>query len=164
MALKVLLPGEIMKAETFINRLSKDYPGFKFKQGSHEHWSPGTKTVTYNLKRGLPELQCGLLHELSHALLDHTNYSSDFELLKMESEAWRLAAQIAEKYEIEISQDHIQNCLDTYRDWLHRRSTCPTCGIHVLQKNSATYHCFNCGTEWSVTSGRFVRAYRRRAA
>lgn len=145
----------------FIEQLAKDYPQFKFKAGAQEHWSPRTKTITYQSSAS-DDFKYGVLHELAHALLDHNNYHSDFELLKLESHAWQEAAKIGRKYGIKINEDHIQNCLDTYRDWLHRRSRCPTCGLHVLQQNSTTYHCFNCGQDWQVSTGRFARSYRRR--
>jgi hypothetical protein len=148
-------------SKDFIARLSADYPNLHFKMGRQEHWSPKTQTITYNPDEPAEKLSCALLHELAHALLNHTNYSSDFELLKLESEAWNLAAQLGKKYSVLIDDDHIQNCLDTYRDWLHRRSTCPTCGIHTLQKDVKHYQCHNCQSTWQVSSGRFVRPYRR---
>jgi len=144
--------------------LAIDYPDFKFKTGSQEHWSPKTQTITYNPEEPLEKFACALLHELAHAILGHNNYGSDFELLKLESEAWALAAKLGKNYTAAISDEHIQNCLDTYRDWLHRRSTCPKCGVHVLQKNAHAYQCHNCQTNWRVSSGRFVRPYRRRSA
>jgi hypothetical protein len=144
-------------SKEFIERLGQDYPDFRFQAGKQEHWSPKTKTITFS-----PDRSCfGVLHELAHALLDHNNYQSDFELLKLESDAWELAVKIAQKYNILIDEDHIQNCLDTYRDWLHRRSACPSCGTHVLQKDPNNYYCFNCNTSWRVSSGKFVRAYRK---
>lgn len=146
----------------FVAQIAKDYPQFKFKPGPQEHWSPRSNTITYSESEPPEELRYGLLHELAHALLDHNNYRSDFELLKMESQAWELAAKIGKKYNIELDDSHIQDCLDTYRDWLHRRSKCPTCGTHVLQKDPTSYQCFNCGTIWSVSHRRFARAYRRR--
>lgn len=145
----------------FIAKLSEDFPQFKFVAGKQDHWSPGSKTIFYNPARSTADLKCSLLHELAHALLKHQDYGSDFELLKLESEAWAKAAEIGPKYGVTIDDGHIQNCLDTYRDWLHRRSTCPACGLHVVQKDSQTYKCFNCSAEWSVTSDRFVRAYRK---
>jgi DNA-directed RNA polymerase subunit RPC12/RpoP len=147
--------------EVFIAELKKDYPQFKFKAGKQDFWSPGSKTITYNPESPLRKLQYSLLHELSHALLDHQKYTTDFELLKMETEAWHKATEISPKYGLEINQDHVQNCLDTYRDWLHRRSRCPRCGMHVLQDNQGSYKCFNCQTKWSVTDKRFTRTYRR---
>jgi hypothetical protein len=141
----------------FIGRLAKDYPGYSFRSGPQEHWSPKTNTITFN-----PARPCyGVLHELAHALLGHNTYNTDFELLKMEAEAWDMAVKLGENYKIVIDQNHIQNCLDTYRDWLHRRSTCPSCATHVLQDSTGNYHCYNCQTSWHVSTGRFVRPYRK---
>lgn len=148
--------------KSFISKLRKDFPEFTFEPGKQDHWSPKANTITYKSSASLEEIQYGLLHELAHAQLGHINYRSDFELIKLESSAWELAAKIGKKYGVKISQGHIQDCLDTYRDWLHARSRCPTCGVHVLQKDPYHYHCFNCHTEWKVTSGRFVRPYRKR--
>lgn len=150
-------------SKSFIKQLARDYPQFCFKPGQQGHWSPRSKTITYNPQEPSDELYYELLHELAHALLGHQTYQSDFELLKLESQAWELAAKIGRKYRIKLSEDHIQDCLDTYRDWLHRRSQCPTCGMHVLQKDSSSYKCFNCGAQWRVSSRRFARAYRRQA-
>ncbi|HVX58849.1 MAG TPA: hypothetical protein VG964_03925 [Candidatus Saccharimonadales bacterium] len=149
------------RSDSLIRRLERDYPAIKFKPGQQDHWSPSSKTVFYNSSKPFEELSCSLLHELSHALLAHQDYRSDFELLRLESEAWAKAAELGPKYGVDIEDEHIQNCLDTYRDWLHRRSTCPSCGMHVVQKDGSSYKCFNCSTEWSVTAQRFVRAYRK---
>jgi hypothetical protein len=145
----------------FIGGLSQDYPDFKFKSGSQDHWSPGTFTITFDKNQTASQIQQGVLHELAHALLGHKDYQSDFELLKMESEAWEMTIKMSERYHVKIDHDHVQNCLDTYRDWLHQRSTCPKCGMHVLQKDSSSYQCFNCQARWHVTSERFVRPYRK---
>lgn len=147
-------------SEQLIKQVASDYPQFKFKAGRQEHWSPHTNTITY--EPDAPHLKYGLLHELAHALLGHDSYHSDFELLKLESQAWQKAAKIGQKYGVKIDDEHIQNCLDTYRDWLHRRSKCPSCGIHALQQNARSYRCFNCGEVWQVSSGRFARSYRRK--
>jgi hypothetical protein len=149
------------RLKTFIKCLGQDYPDYKFTPGPQENWSPKSKTITYNPDQAPDRLRYGILHELAHAILDHTNYQSDFELLKLESEAWELAAKLGEKYRVKIGDEHIQNCLDTYRDWLDRRSTCPACDTHVLQAGSENYYCYNCQTTWHVSSGRFVRPYRR---
>lgn len=146
----------------FIKKIAKDYPQYKFLPGAQEHWSPRNSTITYNEAEPEEELRYGILHELAHALLGHETYNSDFELLKLEVQAWELATEIGKKYGIKLNNDHIQDCLDTYRDWLHRRSKCPACGMHVLQKDSNSYQCFNCGTSWQVSARRFARAYRRK--
>jgi hypothetical protein len=152
-------PDEIIKK--FTQQLGQDYPDFKFKSGAQDNWSPGAHTITFNKNQPAAQIQQGILHELAHAVLGHKDYQSDFELLKMESEAWELTVKMSKKYHVKVDQDHVQNCLDTYRDWLHQRSTCPKCGMHVLQKDSGNYQCFNCRTRWHVTSERFVRPYRK---
>lgn len=125
----------------FIKNLVKDYPDFKIERGATEHWSPKSNTITFSPSQTPEHIRFGILHELAHALLGHTNYQSDFELLKMESQAWHLASKIGLKYGVTISEDHIQNCLDTYRDWLHRRSQCQlaacTCYKTVVQAINA---------------------------
>ena len=146
----------------FVTQISGDYPQFSFKKGTQEHWSPKAQSIMYNPTQSLKRLRYGVLHELAHALLGHTDYKSDFELLKLEAKAWELAAQIGKKYQVVIDDEHIQNCLDTYRDWLHRRSTCPSCNLHVLQDSPSSYRCYNCGESWQVSSGRFVRSYRKK--
>ncbi len=150
-------------SKALIDKLTSDYPQFSFKPGAQEHWSPKTNTITYEAGQKGEQLSYGVLHELAHALLGHNNYHSDFELLKLESLAWQKAAKIGLKYGVKIDDEHIQNCLDTYRDWLHRRSKCPACGVHVMQSNVNTYKCFNCGASWHVSAGRFARSYRKKA-
>lgn len=139
----------------------KDFPNANFKVGPRDYWSPKNQTITYNPSQPWKKFYYGVLHELAHALLDHSTYKSDFELLKLESDSWDLALKMGKKYSLPISPDHIQNCLDTYRDWLDRRSTCPNCGTHATQKDSRRYHCFNCRTVWQVSNRRFARPYRR---
>jgi hypothetical protein len=157
----VVMSSSAQKNKDFVDRLKADYPQFLFKKGVQEHWSPQTRTITYNPSRQWQELANSLLHELAHAVLGHSTYGSDVELLKLEAQAWELATKIGRKYKVYIDDNHIQNCLDTYRDWLHRRSSCPICSTHVVQKDQKSYQCFNCQTVWQVSSGRFVRAYRK---
>lgn len=146
---------------SFLAKLKKDYPAYGFKPGKQDHWSPGKQIITYNPEKSFKQSSFAILHELAHAELDHHNYTSDLELVKLESEAWLLAAKIGKNYGVIISNEHIQNCLDTYRDWLHGRSACPNCGIRVLQTDSGKYDCFNCHARWAVTSDRFSRSYRK---
>lgn len=147
------------KQASLASRLAKDFSQFDFKSGETSMWSPKDNFITFSVKNSKKN-DWTLLHELSHALLEHNTYSTDFELLKMESQAWHKAKELGKKYGIKIDDEHIQSCLDTYRDWLHRRSTCPTCDLRSPQINSFTYRCINCKTEWKVTADRFVRPYR----
>lgn len=143
-------------------RLREDFGRISISPGASFCWAPGTKEVIYNAANTEAQAAWSLLHEFGHALLNHTHYHSDFELVRLEVAAWQQARQLAARYGISIDEDHIQDCLDTYRDWLHRRSVCPTCGCQSLQRDGqAEYECFNCHTSWRVSSNRFGRSYRR---
>ncbi len=144
-----------------IKSLVADYPEINFKASDKFYWSPKNKTVYFGGEKTSEVASWSLLHELSHGLLNHQTYNSDFELLQLEVEAWEEAKRLATKYQIIVSEDHIQDCLDTYRDWLHRRSACPTCKSRGLQIDSKTYECSQCDSKWRVSSARFCRPYRK---
>ncbi len=146
---------------SLLNKLKNEYPGIEFKNGNEFYWSPRNKTVIYKLTEEVVKDEWTLLHELSHAILHHKSYTNDLELLKMEVLAWNKANEISTKYDININEDHIQNCLDTYRNWLHLRSTCPSCEIRTLQIDKDNYRCHNCHTAWKVTAAKFCRPYRK---
>jgi hypothetical protein len=148
-----------------LEQISADFPDLSFKAAKSFYWSPRDKVVHYdNNSLKNPKALWSLLHELAHGLLDHHDFQSDFDLVSKEAEAWQKAEDIAYAYDIVISPDHIQDCLDTYRDWLYQRSTCPTCLNTSLQFDKHTYQCFNCQTVWRVSSSRLCRPYRRLAS
>jgi hypothetical protein len=144
-----------------IFELSATYPGLKFVQAKSFYWSPETSEIFYCAENdGLKSLW-SLLHETGHALLKHKNYKADYELLSLELAAWEKAKELATDMKIKISQDHIEDCMDTYRDWLYKRSICPACETKCLQQDDRQYYrCFNCHTNWRVSTSRFCRAYR----
>lgn len=88
-----------------------------------------------------------LLHEVGHALLGHRDYTTDPERLKMERAAWTQAQELCVRYEVEYNEELVEAELDTYRDWLHRRSKCPECGLTRFQTRDGKYHCPQCD-EW----------------
>lgn len=146
---------------SLLNKLETDYPKLNFIPGDLYSWSPQDRSIIYVANPTNSEKSnWSLLHEVGHSLLKHQSYASDIELIKLESEAWEKAVQLGKKYKIEIDDNHIQDCMDTYRDWLHQRSACPTCNNHSIQQDSQTYNCFNCGQSWIVSSSRFCRPYR----
>ncbi|HYH35883.1 MAG TPA: hypothetical protein VD706_00050 [Candidatus Saccharimonadales bacterium] len=150
--------------EVIIAKLQTEFPKLRFVAGKQFYWSPETGEIFYETSAQGRKAAWSLLHETGHALLNHTSYQGDFELLKLEIAAWERAKGLAEDFGIAISEDHIQNNLDTYRDWLHKRSICPSCGTKCLQQGDFVhYRCFNCHTVWKVSGSRFCRAYRRHA-
>ncbi len=147
--------------EKLLNTLQKDFPQVSFAAGETFSWSSRKQTVHYPHKlEDATKAVWSLLHEMGHALLGHTTYQSDFELVKLEAAAWDKAAKLGKKYGHSIDADHIQDCLDTYRDWLHQRSACPKCTITSLQRDMHTYCCYNCNTQWRVSRSKLCRPYR----
>jgi hypothetical protein len=146
--------------EKLIHKLRSDHPDLTFSSSSALCWSPSNNQISYPDKTDDSAL-AGLLHEVGHARLGHREYVNDLELLQKEVEAWQEALRLAETYGITISQDHIEDCLDTYRDWVYKRSLCPLCSMAGLQRAETQYFCINCSHTWRVTASRFCRPYRR---
>lgn len=135
--------------------LKKDFPDISFEPGESFSWSPRDNRVYYTTHHSNADHGVwALLHELAHATLGHNVYNSDFDLLKLESITWQQAKNIAKKYGVTINSEHIQDCLDTYRDWLHCRAICPNCTLVSLQRSDGLYQCFNCKTVWKVPKSR----------
>lgn len=148
--------------DSLLRNLKRDYSVIAFVPANDFSWSPKTKEIYYNTaSRSSRTASWSLLHELGHALLEHSSYHSDLELLQLEAAAWQKAREVGKGYGYEIDEQHIEDCLDTYRDWLHQRSACPRCSNRSFQQNSQQYTCFNCGTTWTVSLSRFCRPYRR---
>lgn len=131
-------------------QLSNDFPAFHFVASSTTMWEPQTTTIHYT-PLGTPS---ELLHELGHAVLKHNDYKRDIVLLGYERDAWEEALRFAPRYHVTIADEIIQDHLDTYRSWLHARSTCPTCQQNGVQTGRAHYHCIACQTEWTVNEAR----------
>lgn len=140
-------------------KLKARLPEAKFIEGDSFLWSHKNRQITY-IKSSQKEAIWSLLHEASHAILGHKDYETDFELVKLESEAWAQAISLGNEYDVRISKTYAEDCIDTYRDWLHMRSICPKCGNVSLQQDQKSYKCFNCATTWKVTTERLCRPYR----
>lgn len=146
--------------ENVIDHITSQLPGVQIISGTSLFWSPKNKTITYRKDRHQETDIWGLYHEAGHAKLGHTKYTSDVELLQMEVAAWDIAVDMATGTNHVIDYEYIQDCLDTYRDWLHQRSTCPRCGIVSFETQTGHYDCFNCNKTWSVSTSRLCRPYR----
>jgi hypothetical protein len=134
-----------------LSRLEKDFPNIKFRRGSTFRWAPAEQTVYF----ADPDDTTSLLHEVAHALLSHTEYTRDIELLEIERQAWDTAVlRLSKQYGISISEGEVEDMLDTYRDWLHSRSLCPTCEATGLQTDKNSYSCLACNTAWRVNEAR----------
>jgi hypothetical protein len=150
--------------QALLKTLTKHFPELRFRAGQQFSWSPENGEIIYVAEATGQRAEWSLLHETGHALLNHRSYQADYELLRLEVDAWERAKTLAKEIDRTIDENHIQDCLDTYRDWLYKRSICPNCGTKCLQQDDFVhYRCFNCHTTWQVTASRFGRAYRRQA-
>lgn len=148
--------------EYTIELIKKKYPEINFKVGKSFYWSSIDQTIYYQKKyQDSDKANWTLFHEVGHALLDHKNYSSDYSLIQMEIDAWNKAIKIANSLNIKIDPEHIEECLDTYRDWLHKRSQCPKCRTSTFQDSDIQYYtCFNCQFSWKTSQSKICRPYR----
>ena len=136
----------------FIEALKQEFGQFSFVSGPRFKWKP-PKTVYFEQNSTYPLQYFALLtlHELGHALCSHKDYKTDVERLKIESEAWQRAKCLISEhqnwqktYGITYDEDFAESELDSYRDWLHRRSKCRNCGLTRFQTEDGLYHCPNC--------------------
>lgn len=156
----ISLSSKAMK--NLVKQLEVHYPDISFQESETFLWNPKQKSVYYDPEETSEHARWSLLHELAHGLLKHADYETDMELLLMEATAWEYAIELQKKHDPQnpINNEHIQNCLDTYRDWLHSRSICPECDQVGLQEDKHRYKCINCLQTWHVSSKRFTRPYR----
>lgn len=147
--------------DLLIKTLVHDFPSVTFHEGEHFSWAPSTKTVSFCLSE--PHGAERLLHEVAHAKLAHKGYERDIDLIAMERDAWQLArTTLSETYGLPIASDVVETHMDTYRDWLHARSTCPHCTATGMQIGKRTYKCVACLKTWDVNEARVcaLRRYR----
>lgn len=148
----------MLSTTSLATSLAKDYPEFTFKTGADFYWSPSEKTIYYV---DASEDIAAFLHELAHGLLEHSDYPRDITLIELERDAWTHAIEIiAPLYEVTIEATIAEAALDSYRDWLHTRSTCPNCQATGVQTKIDTYRCVACRVSWRVNEAR-ICALRR---
>ena len=144
------------------DQLVRDFSKINFIAGGDFHWSPLDKTITH------PEIDSEnnfslLLHEVGHAELDHLRYSRDIELINMERQAWEYAVdKLAPRYRIALAMDEdvVQDAMDSYRNWLHARSSCPDCQAIGIEMSTLHYSCLVCQSEWRVNEARVCQLRR----
>lgn len=125
----------------FLEEVKSAYPEFNFKPGKRFSFRP-QKTIIYPKTKNNFELL--LLHELGHALNGDFSFKTDVERLKIESNAWEKARELANSFQIAFDEDLAQQELDSYRNWLHQKSLCKKCGLTRYQTPDGIYHCPHC--------------------
>ena len=137
--------------DSLLHKLTRQFPHLTFHEGDDFHWSPTEKSIYFIADD--PLLNERLLHEVSHAQLKHASYTRDIELIAMERDAWGYARiTLAPAYDITIDSSVIEDDLDTYRHWLHARSTCPKCSATGIQTKALEYTCVACRGTWRVNT------------
>ncbi len=147
-------------ARDLVVRLAADYPELRFRVGKKFMFRPprtiimeanggtlgGSEEPYDGVKRASDGLEwrLQLLHEMGHALAGHRDFRTDPGRLKLEREAWERARGLAAAYNIRYDEEFVEGVLDTYRDWLHQRSTCPECGLTRYQARDGRWHCPGC--------------------
>jgi hypothetical protein len=142
------------KITSFVAKLKADFPGVALEASDDFYWAPATSTVYFNPDSPLSG-RATLLHEMAHALLDHRHFERDIDLLKIERAAWDYARDtLAPRYGVTIEDDTVEDMIDTYREWLHARSKCPSCTMTGIQTVGSTYYCLGCNHSWKVNDAR----------
>ncbi len=143
------------------HQLQSVYPQLQFQESKDSFWSPNVNTVFYAPIAAHGDF-CILLHEVAHALLDHRDFSRDIELIRCENEAWQHAKKVlVPQFNLTIEDTLIESHIETYRQWLHARSHCPSCMNTGLQMDEYTYECINCSARWKVNDARICELRRR---
>ena len=139
------------KTSLLLSKIEKSFPKIRFKKDAVFSWSPSDHTVHYIDNND----DISLLHEVAHAALGHKAYTRDIELLTIEREAWDYAVStLSEQFDVSIDVAQVDTMIDTYREWLHARSLCPTCQATGIQADKTHYCCLACTTTWRVNEAR----------
>lgn len=142
-------------------RLDKLYPKIHRAESDRFYWLPQEATI-YTAFQAYDDAEYWTYcHELGHALLEHQTFSSDFELVSLEVDAWEKAHSVAKEVGLVIDYEYMQDRLDGYRDWLYQRSLCPRCELTGIQLSQKVYSCINCEARWKVSGAQLCRPYRQ---
>ena len=145
------------KISWLISKLGSNHPPtgdtpLRFMTAESFGWNATERTISY--VPDAPDAPALLLHELGHALLGHDHFQDDIHLLAMERAAWDKACELAAQYDMTISDNVVEDALDTYRDWLHARSLCPHCNATGVQTATQHYQGLACHHTWHVNEAR----------
>lgn len=153
-----------MEFTQLLLKLQKDYPNLNIELGSSFSWNSKHNRITYfppQKEDHVNKYSNKLLHEVAHSILEHTDYKSDVELLKIESSTWELTKRLAKSYNISFNTQEQHDSLASYIAWSSSRSQCAKCKKNGLQTLQTEFLCPNCSHKWKVSKSRFTRTYRK---
>ena len=125
----------------FLSSLEETYPDFTFRPG-HKFLFRPPKSIYY--LESDENFRLLLLHELAHALLGHFSFSRSLERLQIERDAWEKTRELCNLHSVPFDEALAEAELDTYRDWVHQKTLCKTCGLTCLEVNSESLFCPFC--------------------
>jgi hypothetical protein len=144
-----------MVVSNLLETLRSDFPEISFEEDAELFfYSPSDNCV--HIGPAAPHDDLLTLHELAHATLGHKGYSLDIELVRLEVEAWERTLELAAKYHVEADPSDIDEHLESYRDWIFTRSTCPRCEMTGYQDSKRIYHCPHCYSRWHTKINRWL--------
>ena len=127
----------------FLAKVRGNFPEVRFKAGNKFSFRP-PKTVFFDKNCDENFSSLLLLHELGHFLCGKFEFKTEIERLKIEVLAWEKAKKLAPLYGILIDEELIENELNSYRNWLHQKSRCPSCGLTRFQTLDGVFYCPKC--------------------
>ena len=136
-----------------IDYLQKTYPSVHFAYAKRFKYHYKNRVFLENPEKSTTPptfFALSTLHELGHALCKHKDYTTGVSRLKIEREAWERAKTAYLKLPSNLKsafpwdENYVESSLDTYRIWLHQKSTCKNCGLTCYQTPDGVYHCPRC--------------------
>ena len=125
----------------FLDSLKQSYSDYTFRPGRKFLFRP-PKSIYY--LEADDNFRLLLLHELAHALLGHFTYTKSLERLQIERDAWEKTRELCELHSVAFDEALAESELDTYRDWVHQKTLCKTCGLTCLEVSSESLYCPFC--------------------
>jgi len=126
---------------SFLKMLKTTYPDFSFKPGHKFVFRP-KKTICYI--EANDNFRMLLLHELAHAILGHFSFDRSLERLEIERDAWEKTRELCAIYDVPFDENLAESELNSYRDWVHQKTLCKTCGLTCLEVSSESLYCPSC--------------------
>ena len=127
--------------KVLFDKVRQDHPGLRFRRGVKFLFRP-PRTIVLGPEEPGDDLI--FMHELGHALSGHRDFRTNIERMRCECEAWEKARELCGKYGVTFDEDFAETELESYRNWLDKKSRCPICGLTRFQTPDGAFHCPKC--------------------